>query len=191
MGSWKWILIRIPLIFFAVFTFSKWMLWNFYGTKAVLFLLKGPYPILRQFGSWAIWGCVCLFRGVFFSVEAFAFAILCGQPTSCCMLAVCAHLLCMHSWSCACLLCIQACCTYKLIVYARLLCMCECYVCTITMCAHLLCMHAWSCVCMLEGEEFQDPFPCSLWRAGGALGRAVCTSTKKVSMHHRCGCYTV
>lgn len=198
MGSWKWILIRIPLIFFAVFTFSKWMLWNFYGTKAVLFLLKGPYPLLRQFGSWAIWGCVCLFRGVFFSEEAFAFAIL-WTGTSCCMLAVCARLLCMHSWSCVCMLAlytgllhIQTYCVCMVTVYVWMLCMHNYYVCTLAMHARLklstyaclkLCTHAW-------GWGIPGPIPLFPVVWGRSTGQG-CTSTQKVSMHRRCGCYTV
>lgn len=110
----------------------------------MLFLLKGPYPLLRQFGA-GLFGAVCAF-----SEEAFAFAILCGQGTSCFMLAVCVRLLCMHACSVCMLavyafleLCVHACFVYRLAAHTNLLCMHGYCVCTNAMYACLkLCTHA-------------------------------------------------
>lgn len=76
---------------------------------AELFLVKGPYPLLRQFWNWGVLGCVCLFGGVLFPKEAFV--VLCGPGKACCILAADAPLD----------LCIRACCACRLAVCTSLL----------------------------------------------------------------------
>lgn len=168
MGSWKWILIRIPLIFLQYLHFQNGCYEIFMALKQCYFYLRGHTHFLGSLELGYLGPCVPFQRRLLllqFSVdrERHASCLLFVCACCVCMLALYACLLCMHSWSCVCMLAL-----YTGLLHTQTYC-----VCMVTVYVQMLCMHAWSYVRMLEGEEFQDPFPCSLWCGGGALGRAV------------------
>lgn len=145
-GKLKMNINKNPINFCVIFTFPKWMLWNFYGSRAEVFFLKGLYP-LRLFRNRALWASVPSQRISLYPKEAFA--ILCGRGKHA------ARLLRVHPWSCAC----------RLVVRTGLLGVCALLALYVWMpCMHNCCMHAWSCVCMLEAKESQGSalVPCGV-----------------------------
>lgn len=190
MGSWKWILIRIPLIFLQYLHFQNGCYEIFMVPKQCYFYLRGHTHFLGSLGA-GLFGAVCAFSEECSFQRRLLLLQFSGQGTSCCMLAACARLLCMHSWSCVCMLAlytgllhIQAYCVCIVTVYVQMLCLYNYYVCTLAMHARLkLCTHAW-------GWGIPGPIPSFPVAWGRSTGQG-CTSTQKVSMHCRCGCYTV